>query len=664
MRQRPPGQLRADVNPDVIMMICTAGHVDHGKTQLVKLLTGCNTDVLKTEQERGLTIELGFAPCFLGNNLAVGIVDVPGHEKFVKNMVAGVSGIAMTVLVIAADDGVMPQTVEHLQIMQLMGVRHGMVALTKTDLVPEETVNQRVEEIRAFLEGTFLEGADICPVSSETFDGYSEFYDVLVGRIRGIVKQRQVGVFRMPIERVFSQRGFGSIVTGIPVGGTVRLGDQVELVPGGITGKVRGIQCFLRDASEGSYGQCLALNIPDFSKQPPVRGQTVGQPGYMRPARIFHVRVNTIQKLEPPLRNADEIKFHTGTAEEHGKIYLLEEKTLEGGGGGLATVVVANAVSAAVNDRFIVRRPSPAATVGGGDILAVSYTEHRPKRKVILEKLHAYEKFFAGVDMAGDAGTAKKVEYFLRFEHPTGATVQDLSRETLLPVDIVTGHLSRMVDDETVIAFGPEQYIHTESYSARLDEIEARVRTAAVEGKQLSMAVSDLRRGCDWPVRLWARIEHDLERGNVVTLRGDTFILKSSVDTLPESDRAIIARLTGIYEDTGFRSPRPDELPDMVDAPQNDIARLLDYMCNEGQLVRLAKHVVLSRSNIEKAQNMVVAEIQENGWLDSAEFKLRIDSTRKYALAILDYLDARKVTIRTENIRKLAPNFERNLLRQ
>ena len=391
MKQCPPGQLRADVNPDVIMMICTAGHVDHGKTQLVKLLTGCNTDVLKTEQERGLTIELGFAPCFLGNNLAVGIVDVPGHEKFVKNMVAGVSGIAMTVLVIAADDGVMPQTVEHLQIMQLMGVRHGMVALTKTDLVPEETVNQRVEEIRAFLEGTFLEGADICPVSSETFDGYSEFYDVLVGRIRGIVKQRQVGVFRMPIERVFSQRGFGSIVTGIPVGGTVRLGDQLELVPGGMKGKVRGIQCFLRDASEGSYGQCLALNIPDFSKQPPVRGQTLGQPGYMRPARIFHVRVNTIQKLEPPLRNAEEIKFHTGTAEEHGKIYLLEEKTFEGGGSGLATVLVANAVSAAVNDRFIVRRPSPAATVGGGDILAVSYTEHRPKRKVILEKLHAYE---------------------------------------------------------------------------------------------------------------------------------------------------------------------------------------------------------------------------------------------------------------------------------
>ena len=266
--------------------------------------------------------------------------------------------------------------------------------------------------------------------------------------------------------------------------------------------------------------------------------------------------------------------------------------------------------------------------------------------------------------MAGDAGTAKKVECFLRFEHPTGATVLHLSRETLLPVDIVTGHLPRMVDDGTVTHLGPEQYIHTESYRARFNEIEARVRTAAVEGKKLSMAVSDLRQGYDWPVRLWARIEHDLERSNLVTLRGDTFILKSPVDLLPESDRAIIARLTGIYEETGFRSPRPDELPDMVDAPQNDIARLLDYMCNEGQLVRLAKNVILSRSNLEKAQNMVGAEIQENGRLDSAEFKLRIDSTRKYALAILDYLDARKVTIRTENIRKLAPNFERNLLRQ
>ncbi|MCX6999945.1 MAG: GTP-binding protein, partial [Candidatus Sumerlaeota bacterium] len=224
---KPPGLLRHGVNPEVIMMICTAGHVDHGKTALVRLLTGCNTDRLKIEQERGLTIELGFAPCYLGNNLCVGIVDVPGHERFIKNMVAGVSGIEMAALVIAADDGIMPQTVEHLQIMELLGVRRGMVALTKIDLVSREQVERRIREIGEFLVGTFLEGATICPVSSETLEGYDHFYHTLVDSIKKITVARRRGVFRMPVERVFSRPGFGFVVSGIPVDGAIQVGDEV-----------------------------------------------------------------------------------------------------------------------------------------------------------------------------------------------------------------------------------------------------------------------------------------------------------------------------------------------------------------------------------------------------------------------------------------------------
>jgi selenocysteine-specific elongation factor len=205
----PPGLLRPEAHPDVVMMICTAGHVDHGKTKLVRLLTGCETDRLKEEQERGMTIELGFAPCFLGGNICIGIVDVPGHERFIKTMVAGVSGIDMTILVIAADDGIMPQTVEHLQIMELLGVRGGIVALTKIDMVPHEMAQQRIGEIEEFLKGSFLEGARICPVSSETFEGYGEFYDALVSYAGQIKREHRGGVFRMPVERAFSRQGRG-----------------------------------------------------------------------------------------------------------------------------------------------------------------------------------------------------------------------------------------------------------------------------------------------------------------------------------------------------------------------------------------------------------------------------------------------------------------------
>jgi len=298
MAQKPPGLFDPAGRSDLIMMVCTAGHVDHGKTSLVKQLTGCNTDRLKEEQERGLTIELGFAPCMLRGDVSIGIVDVPGHEKFVRNMVSGVPGIDLCLLVIAADDGIMPQTVEHLQIMELLGVRGGIVALTKIDLVSPERVDELIHGIADFLEGTFLEGCPICPVSSETFDGYFEFYDTLVDRVKAAKKSRANGIFRMPIERVFSQQGFGAILSGIPLDGVIEVGQQIEIVPGGYKGKIRAIQCFGRNATRGGYGQCLALNIPDMGKFDPQRGQVVCVPDYLKASKIFHLRLKTISNMD------------------------------------------------------------------------------------------------------------------------------------------------------------------------------------------------------------------------------------------------------------------------------------------------------------------------------------------------------------------------------
>jgi len=372
MTHKPPGLLRARMDADLQMMICTAGHVDHGKTRLVKLLTGCSTDRLKEEQERGLTIELGFAPCVLAGEVCVGIVDVPGHEKFVRNMVAGVSGIDMAVLVVAADDGVMPQTVEHLQIMELVGVRHGMVALTKTDLVAAERVEDVARQVRELLAGTFMAGARVCPVSSETLDGFLELYDGLVEEVRGLSRRRSAHVFRMPILNTFSSEGFGSVVTGIPVDGTIANGQRVELVPGGEVGSVRGIQRFLRDASAGGFGQCLAVNVPDFGKIRPRRGQVLCLPGHLRAAQVFELRVKVVAGIERPLRNAEEVVFHTGTSEERGKLYLLEEKTLGPGAIGLASIVLSKPVPAVAHDRYIVRRSSPARTIARGSLTWVT----------------------------------------------------------------------------------------------------------------------------------------------------------------------------------------------------------------------------------------------------------------------------------------------------
>ena len=662
MKPRPPGQLRASVNPNVVMMICTAGHVDHGKTQLVKFLTGCQTDRLKAEQERGLTIDLGFAPCTLGGELCIGIVDVPGHEKFVRNMVAGVSGIGFTILVVAADDGVMPQTVEHLQIMELLGVPNGMVALTKTDLVTESMVERRTEEIAAFVRGTLLADCPICPVSSETFAGIPEFYDTLVERATQAARQERAGVFRMPVERVFSPRGVGTVVTGIPVAGEIRTGDAVEIVPGGARGTVRGIQCFLRDAERGGCGQCLALNVPELGKQAPVRGQVVCLPGYLQPATVFHLRLSVVPGLDTPLRNGEDMKLHTGTAEANAKLYLLAPDGGSRTEGYLATVVASAPVAAAVGDRFILRRPSPPRTVGGGRILRVESAPRRAARRISLETLHRSEAFRQELERSATAAEELQIRHHLRLECPTPASAERVSRGTLLPLSTVTDVLARLTASGSVMSLDGNLYMDLTVYEQIRAKLEACARSFAEDEHRLILPTAELRTEESCPPQLRRRLLADLQNSGLIEVRGDTVILLSAVEGLPAADRKLAEAICKLYEDTGFTSPRPDELPALLGAGPDQVRRMTDYLCSAGTLARLSKNVVLSAACLRQAQSMVIHTIGEKGYLDSADFKHDIGSTRKYALAILDYLDQRGLTIRSGNVRRLAPDHAKRML--
>ena len=644
------------------MMICTSGHVDHGKTSLVKMLTGCSTDRLKEEIERGLTIELGFAPCFIGGDLCVGVVDVPGHEKFIKNMVAGVSGIDLAILVIAADDGIMPQTIEHVQIMELLGVRHGLVALTKIDLVDAAQLATRRAEIAGFLHGTFLDGAPICPVSSQTFAGYPEFYDTLVERIGGLRRQRAPGVFRMPVERAFARHGFGAVVSGIPVDGRIRTGDLIERVPGHETGHVRGLQCFLRQAAEGGTGQCLALNVPEFGKTPPERGDVLALPGYLREASIFHVRLRTVPGLSEPLENAEEIKFHTGTAEQPGRLYLLEAKTLGAADSALATIVTAAPVVAAPGDRFIVRRPSPAATVSGGEILLVSGEAARPRRQEILERLRAQEAFFAGFDPNTPGGRARRVEYALLQSRRRALAADEIARAAMLRSAAAAARLAELAAAGRVRTLDGGHFVHADTWAACLAEVDARLRKAGTDQQLLSMSVNDLRAGIDWPAPLWNRVLREIEQTGRIGLAGERVLLQTSTDALPPSDRDLARRLLGLYDDTGFHSPHPDEIAAQIGEVPAAVKRMMEYLLNRKDLFKIADNVVLSRRHLKAAQDLVAETIRRDGVLRSPEFKDQIASTRKYAIAILDFLDLRRVTLRVGNDRKLLPGYEKHLI--
>ncbi len=656
-----PGLMRRGDQPDVIMMICTAGHVDHGKTRLVGLLTGCATDRLREEKERGLTIELGFAPCMLGGRLCVGIVDVPGHEKFIKNMVAGVSGIDLAVLVVAADDGVMPQTVEHVHIMELMGIPTGMVALTKTDLVDAARVEAVSEEISVFLEGSFLSTAPIYPVSSETGEGVMEFYEGLVSRIEGLKRHTRSGVFRMPVERVFVQKGFGVVVTGIPLAGTIRTGDTIEVVPGGLRGRVRGIQRFLADADEGGYGQCLALNLADIDHEQLERGQMVCLPDMLSESRLIHGRIRTAPDVEPPLRHGEEVKLHIGTSETPGKVFLLEERVAAPNHEVLGSVIVERPVAAAAHDRFLLRRPSPASTIAGGEVFEHAASPKRPRNRDLAERLHSYVDHLGDMPRTDPRFADRRLTHYLGCVERGGGTPDAIARALLEPVAVVQARLDALAESGQIIALSGNHYMDPDAFAKAVLGLRGLIDGPEVKGLTLSMAA--LRKQFPWPEPVWRAALKALAGEGAVDIRGDRLLRRKAAAALSKEERDGLDRILAIYDETGFQSPRPEELPERLNAPPKAVQKVLDLLYHQGELIRVSKNVALSRAHYRKAQDMVIRIIQERGQLDSADFKNDIGSSRKYALAILDDLDARNITVRNGNYRRLAPQYESRLVR-
>ncbi len=661
MTAGPPGLLRRDQDPDVVLMLCTAGHVDHGKTSLVHMLTGCRTDRLKEEQERGMTIELGFAPCYLGDDLCVGIVDVPGHEKFVRTMVAGVSGIGLALLVIAADDGVMPQTVEHVQIMELLGLRQGVVALNKCDLVDAATLRQREQEIRDFLQGTFLRDAPILAVSATTGAGVAELHASLVAHARHTQGGQRAGLFRMPVERAFSRPGMGCVVTGIPTSGQVAVGDTLELAPDGGQARVRGMQRFLRDAAAGGAGQCLALNLPDFNKDLPARGQVLATPGCLRAVSMIHARLHTVGGQGRPLANAEGITFHSGTAEAAGKVYLVESKDLAPGASGLVTLLLQAPVAVAPGDRFIVRRASPAATVGGGTVgLAVAETR-RPRREALLAAWQIYEKHLAGAVPGTPDWPRQLMLHALATDPAAALSLDDLARAGWVPPRMAADLATQLKDQGLVRELEPGCFFLTAREAACLGEARQAIAATARASGGLHADWAALRSARPWPAALWAHLLDRLATAGEITRQG-VHIIPRAATSLSAAQQDLVARILALYAQRGFQSPRPDEVPGLLGAAPEKVLPLIDLLCKEQRLIRLNPHVVLDRDHAVQAQDLVIRQLREKGTLDSADFKHAIQSSRKYALAILDWLDQRRVTLRAGNLRRLAPQFEKGLL--
>jgi selenocysteine-specific elongation factor len=622
------------------IVVGTAGHIDHGKSTLVKTLTGIDPDRLKEEQERGMTIDLGFARFRLPDGRTVGIVDVPGHERFIRNMVAGATGIDLVILVVAADDGVMPQTREHLAIMTLLGVARGFVALTKIDAVEKGMVELAAEDVKSALRGTFLEGAPILPVSSITGEGLDELRATLARMALETAPRSAEGLFRMPIQRVFSAHGFGTIVTGIPVCGSVRVGDVIEIVPGGRRGKVRGLQAYHETTDRARAGHSTAINVADVDHHDVRRGDVVATPGFFLPARMLGVRMQALADLDRPVEDRTPIRLHTGTLEAVGELVLLDCERVEPGATALAQLRLDEPVVTAPGDRFVLRLESPARTLGGGVILEES--RHRLKRfkAFVVEELSRQASSLASPREMLDAALRRAPSGWMPV-HDLSIAIKRSREET----ERLLGELAHL---GTASRLGPANWIHAERLESSLATVEkALVAWFSGHAHRAVIDVRDLRRETGLAAEfLDALLAEEARRGKLAVEAGGLVRPLARVPEVDAKTADLVARVVAALAAARFQPPTPDELAAALSADPAKLAAALELLVDRGEVRAIARDFFLDKRTYEEARDAIVANCTQHGSLDIPSLRDRLATTRKYLIPLLEHFDAQGLTLR------------------
>jgi len=616
----------------------TAGHIDHGKSTLVKALTGTDPDRLKEEKERGITIDLGFANLdYPEAALTVGIVDVPGHERLIRNMLAGAGGIDMVLLVIAADEGIMPQSREHLEICELLRIGAGLVALTKADLVEPDWLELVAEEIKDFVKGTFLEGADIVPVSAKTGFNLALLKEEIKELALGIKTQKPVGgLFRLPIDRVFTLKGFGTVVTGTAVSGRVRLDEPVEILPTGISTRVRGIQTHGKPREEALAGQRTALNLIGVEKDALNRGDVVVTPGRFRPTTALDLKLELL-KDAPPLKSRDKVHFHLGTSETVARIILYGREELGPGESSYGQARLKEPVTAQGMDRFVIRRFSPLDTIGGGSVL--DPTPGRRKRKEPLDDLAVYEngtlkeKLAAKIRKAGLVGMERMaLEGWIKAEvAETGGALKELEKERAL------------------ISLG-DVFIHRSEFEAFREKLMERLEAFhKANPLKPGMGKEELRGELHIEGRIFGGLVSMIGEA---ALEKDIIRLKSFQPALTGVDESTREKIIKELESGGFQPPMKDELAKKLNMDEKKLSDILKLMEKDGSAVRMTDSVYITRAGYEKLISLLKSFFSKKPELTVAEFRDLLNTSRKYALPFLEYLDTHKITLRVGDVRK------------
>jgi len=626
----------------------TAGHIDHGKTALIKALTGIDCDRLKEEKERGITIDLGFAYLPLDDEAILGIVDVPGHERFVRNMLAGAAGIDFVLLVIAADEGVMPQTREHLAICQLLRIKDGLIAITKKDLVEPDWLDLVIEETRDFIKGSFLAGCPIVPVSSRTGEGVEELKR-MIAQVAARVPARQIqGTFRLPIDRVFTIKGFGTVVTGTTHTGRIGLDSMVTIYPRGLTARVRGIQVHGKQVKEAIAGQRTALNLQGVGKDEIERGDVVSVAGGLSPSHLVNASLYLLPEAPRPLKNRTRIRFHHGTSEIIGRVLLLDREELSPGEETYVQFYLERPLVALPKDYYVIRSYSPILTIGGGQLLEITTRKVRSKnRQEIKEHLGLLDR---GED-------AQIVEYHILQAGGEGLRPADLLPRTHLSLEQLRELFGELAKKKilTRVSAEEERFIHQTAYQSLKDQLMRQLDDFHTKFPlKLGVQKEELKsRSLIGEDRLFIKLLNELRDEGRIIIEGDRIRSASHTVRLGDRQEELKREIEQEFYQARFQPPDPEKVYERLSIKDAENRQLINILLEEGKLIRIKGNIYYHEQVLKEIEQGLLEFLKKKGSISPGEFKELFGFSRKYAIPLLEYFDGQKLTMRIGDKRVL-----------
>jgi selenocysteine-specific elongation factor len=630
---------------DQYIIVGTAGHIDHGKTTLVKALTGLDTDTHKEEKERGISIDIGFAPLVLPDGKRIGVIDVPGHERFIKNMLAGAAGIDLILLVIDANEGIMPQTREHLHIVEMLHVQKGIVVLTKIDTVDEEWLSLVTEEVREGLAGSVLADAPIVSVSAYTGQGIDELRS-LIARMSAEIKPREVNApFRMPVDRVFSVPGFGTVVTGTILAGTVKVGDAVEIQPTGEQVRIRSIQVHGETTEQARAGQRTALNLVGVERSELSRGYVVAAPKVLKPSGLIDARFRLLTDSPRTLTNRMRVRLYVGTSEVLGRVVLLDRDEMLPGEDALIQIDLESPVVCESKDHFILRTYSPMYTIGGGVVIDPHPSRlHRRNRRHILEDLESREK----------GGPHARVLQVL--DEEIGLNSSELASRVKATLDQTNIWVEELKEKGQIVELpNTNGFVTYKSLHSLLDEIEEKIRahysreryhTYVAKAQVLSQLSKKLK-----PKVYDGVLELAVQMGRI-EVQHDRIKIAGYAVPLSLKEKQIMQDLTKKFQEQAFQPPTVQELTASYKGQEKVLLGIISLLKEQEVLIEVEDGILFAKESLDKTPEILADLAGEQGFT-VAEFRDRVGTSRKFALALLEYLDRIKWTKRVEDRRIL-----------